>query len=467
MHFRLCRGSRLARISFKSFESLTFRVSFELNSSFVNQSNMQLRTLLGLGILCCFSTIINAATFQQSTIDSTKSYYYHTLAVSYTEAETLCKSLGGTIATIDSSTVQRYLRNTVAPNKKFWIGAKAVGGNKRYSWLDGRAIASSVSRWYSTQPDCTESCCGAWLDTDDTWMDSECEAKWTVICEKPFKPPPSPYEEQELRIDQLNLTTTEHATKLRALLKAAEKEKEKEIQSFNDILQFLLPDASGQTTTVNITFLKNFFKAYETQVDLAKVDVENLKLTIIAHKEHVNATINTVRTNISESLHQALSNSTMAMDIVNSEVETIKANTAQVKQNLEFLKSNWTQLAENVGERIYEKTKNISALNEQIRELTQNVTTTLALERQSRASKEDIRLERDELLRKVDGLYWFSAISLVAMLLVSGSIVAYFVFKTPSDPEAHEDNTFLHRQLKSESSVVEDGNYNIALTSDE
>lgn len=102
---------------------------------------------------------------------------------SLNQSMSYCKSLGSTIATVDSMEENNFIHSTVANKAKVWLSAKANLLNSRFEyWTDGNRI--NFTKWYRKELICTSRCCGIILDTDNTWMSDECSSLHNVVCVK-------------------------------------------------------------------------------------------------------------------------------------------------------------------------------------------------------------------------------------------------------------------------------------------
>lgn len=100
-----------------------------------------------------------------------KEYYFSSSRLSFESAQKYCDDLGFKLLKLESMEQQTYVQTTVAKGSHLWLGAKAPRNTHTFSqWLDGSEI--TFSNWFHGQPDCSSSCCAAWLDTDKTWMDT-------------------------------------------------------------------------------------------------------------------------------------------------------------------------------------------------------------------------------------------------------------------------------------------------------
>lgn len=89
----------------------------------------------------------------------------------YNTAKKFCENEGGMLVKLGSAAEQRYVLTTIANGAEIWLGAQAIVGTHTFnSWLDGSDIV--FKKWYRGQPDCSNECCAAWLDDDNTWMDT-------------------------------------------------------------------------------------------------------------------------------------------------------------------------------------------------------------------------------------------------------------------------------------------------------
>lgn len=107
-------------------------------------------------------------------------YYHYTDKLNFTAARSFCHQHHGQLARVVSPAIETYLVQLVKYSQ-IWIGVQQVA-YKTYRAIDD--TVPMYTHWYKGQPDCTATCCGVYLDTDQTWMSKECGYQLSFVCEK-------------------------------------------------------------------------------------------------------------------------------------------------------------------------------------------------------------------------------------------------------------------------------------------
>lgn len=115
-----------------------------------------------------------------------KRYHFNpTMKGSLNQSLNYCKSLGSTMATIESGEENDFIHSTVAKESKVWLPAKgnSLQQPRFQSWLTN-SLPINYTKWYRTESLCATGCCGIFLDMDNTWMSDDCSSSHHVVCVK-------------------------------------------------------------------------------------------------------------------------------------------------------------------------------------------------------------------------------------------------------------------------------------------
>lgn len=156
----------------------------------VDAQSFEMCRLIKLLVLLTISLYVTATEFSwlRST-DYSKEYIQFIKAdgvskYKFAYAEQWCGQVGGQLLQIGSKAEQDHVHGLYTSKKKSWIGLKKLAGLQTYTiWLNGSLVTHTS--WYSGQPNCNSTCCGVYLDTDNTWMDASCDNEQEAMyCER-------------------------------------------------------------------------------------------------------------------------------------------------------------------------------------------------------------------------------------------------------------------------------------------
>ena len=108
-------------------------------------------------------------------------YQYHPVALPWVEAEELCVSSGGHLASLHSKQEQEKVQKLIKKGvTAVWIGGHDQGG-RDWVWADNSSW--DFSNWSPGEPSGQNEC--VWLDPQDpalTWADTDCGARLPPVC---------------------------------------------------------------------------------------------------------------------------------------------------------------------------------------------------------------------------------------------------------------------------------------------
>ncbi|XP_062292295.1 hepatic lectin-like [Scomber scombrus] len=130
-----------------------------------------------------------------------KCYYFSNTYSTWEDSRCSCQTLGGDLVKIDSMEEQKFLEEKVK-NKmriyedRFWIGLTDLEEEKKWIWVDGSLLNTSLSFWFEGEPNnvitedpAGEHCVrmGTKKGANDLkcWFDKSCNIPQRSICEKP------------------------------------------------------------------------------------------------------------------------------------------------------------------------------------------------------------------------------------------------------------------------------------------
>jgi len=121
----------------------------------------------------------------------------YSMALTYSDALTYCRSLGGTLAKVNTRQKQRELSGKLTEST--WIGAHDLDAEGTFAWEDGSLLSAGYTNWGEGQPDdfgffINEDCVE--IRTDGTWNDGWCGNTRPFACQEiplhyPSPPPPT------------------------------------------------------------------------------------------------------------------------------------------------------------------------------------------------------------------------------------------------------------------------------------
>ena len=97
------------------------------------------------------------------------------------DAEDICQSHGGHLASISNLLEQNFVSSQTKPfsSERFWIGYNDRANKSNFKWFDG--TSSSYQRWRPGEPAANGSCVSM-NSGSGMWSVSDCEKEFSFIC---------------------------------------------------------------------------------------------------------------------------------------------------------------------------------------------------------------------------------------------------------------------------------------------
>ena len=352
-----------------------------------------------------------------------KQYFYNASAVTFNEAEGVCSASGGTMVRLESRSEQDWVRQEIAMRNKFWLGGKANTANSSsvssssYKWLDGSTIV--WTKWYSSQPDCTNhSCCAIWLDDDDTWMDSVCASNTkAVVCQR-----------VEPRIDRIAINQT--LTEINGRLEAAELQLNytlDAIRSSNNDTVNLLIDGTNETS-VSRDKLTKLIAGFRLDVEGTHHKYKEAKDQINQHMKLMNGSLKATEDALRTTLESKFATVEQKLTIISNGLQ-------QAARNITSFRLESSHHVINLKTRLNRQelgnnglNKSLSAVRKTIDDLVTNMT--ILAESNSEKADRNVTLRRQDDTEHKLGSFRSTMIAVVTVISIA--LVAVGVVLTAS-----------------------------------
>ncbi|XP_076079160.1 galactose-specific lectin nattectin-like [Mytilus galloprovincialis] len=105
--------------------------------------------------------------------------------MTWMEAQSVCYSLGGSLATVSNYYEMIFLKSMthVYPNK-VWLGGTDMFSEGRWVWIENLE-SISYNNWYTNQPNGGRENCLVWLPYRGYfWHDSSCKKNFKFVCQR-------------------------------------------------------------------------------------------------------------------------------------------------------------------------------------------------------------------------------------------------------------------------------------------
>ena len=117
-------------------------------------------------------------------------YAYISDAKTWSEAQTVCKALGGYLAEIQSKAENDYIAKIMSEHGgSVWLGANDLITEGKWFWATSGKPVSDFTSWQPREPnnargveDCMD------FTSNFQWNDKECDKHLRFICQAPIKP---------------------------------------------------------------------------------------------------------------------------------------------------------------------------------------------------------------------------------------------------------------------------------------